>query len=74
MKDFVKYSDTVKRLRGGQENIGKKVKVRSGGKVFESKIDEIEWDIDQHIYFVDGEWYCESEVEILTQDNNKGYE
>jgi len=56
MKDFIKY----------QENIGKKVKVRSGDKVFESKIDEIEWDIDQHIYLIDGTWYCESEVEILT--------
>ena len=40
MKDFIKY----------QENVGKKVKVRSGDKVFESQIDEIEWDIDQHLY------------------------
>jgi len=44
---------------------GQKVKVISGDKVFESTIDKIGWDIDQYIYFIDGEWYCQSEVNAL---------
>ena len=63
---FCRKPETSRMVIKYQENIGKKVKVRSGDKVFESKIDEIEWDIDQHIYLIDGTWYCESEVEILT--------
>ena len=44
---------------------GTKVKVISGKKMFEGVIEKTEWDFDQWCYFIDGEWYCQSEVNVL---------
>lgn len=38
------------------------VKVVSGDDVFEGEVTKIEWDTDQWTYFVNSEWYCQSEV------------
>jgi hypothetical protein len=36
--------------------------VKSGDKTFEGIIESIEWDFDQYIYLINGEWFCQSEV------------
>lgn len=39
-----------------------KVIVMSGDNYFQGKIDKVEWDLDQWSYFINGRWYCQSEV------------
>ena len=41
------------------------VKVISGDDVFEGEVTAISWDIDQWAFMVDGEWYCQSEINCL---------
>lgn len=41
------------------------VKVISGDDVFEGEVTEMSWDIDQWIFMVDGEWFCQSEINCL---------
>ena len=36
--------------------------VKSGDRLFEGLIEKIEWDTDQNIYLINGEWFCQSEV------------
>jgi hypothetical protein len=36
--------------------------VKSGDRLFEGLIEKIEWDIDQNIFLINGEWFCQSEV------------
>ena len=38
--------------------------VKSGDRRFEGFIEKVGWDIDQNIYFIDGEWFCQSEVSL----------
>ena len=42
-----------------------KVKVKGNFGWFEGVVEKVEWDVDQWAYFVDGEWYCQSEVSPL---------
>ena len=44
---------------------GAKVKVISGEQIFEGVVEKTEWDFDQFIYLIGGEWYCQSEVNVL---------
>lgn len=41
------------------------VKVISGDDVFEGEVTAMSWDIDQWAFMVDGEWYCQSEINCL---------
>jgi hypothetical protein len=41
--------------------------VRSGDKLFEGIIKKICWDFDQHIYLINNEWYCQSEVTLINK-------
>jgi hypothetical protein len=41
------------------------VKVISGDDVFEGEVTAISWDIDQWAFMVDGEWFCQSEINCL---------
>jgi hypothetical protein len=41
-----------------------KVTVTSGVQIFEGTIEDIEWDFDQHVYLINGEWFCQSEVTL----------
>tara|TARA_R110000765_G_scaffold15279_4_gene44085 strand:+ start:154 stop:303 length:150 start_codon:yes stop_codon:yes gene_type:complete len=43
--------------------IGNIVKVTSYEKTFDGVVKEIKWDFDQWIYLINGEWFCQSEVE-----------
>ena len=36
--------------------------VKSGDRLFEGLIEKIEWDTDQNIFLINGEWFCQSEV------------
>ena len=38
--------------------------VKSGDRLFEGLIEKIDWDIDQNIYLINGEWFCQSEVTL----------
>ena len=38
--------------------------VKSGDRLFEGLIEKIEWDTDQNIYLINGEWFCQSEVTL----------
>ena len=38
------------------------VRVISGDDNFIGEVTKIEWDLDQWAYFVNGEWYCQSEI------------
>ena len=44
---------------------GTKVKVISGEQMLEGVVEKTEWDFDQWSYFINGEWYCQSEVNVL---------
>jgi hypothetical protein len=33
--------------------------------VFEGEVTAMSWDIDQWAFMVDGEWYCQSEINCL---------
>ena len=38
--------------------------VKSGDRLFEGLIKKIEWDTDQNIFLINGEWFCQSEVTL----------
>jgi len=38
------------------------VRVISGDDNFIGEVTKIEWDLDQWTYYVNGEWYCQSEI------------
>jgi hypothetical protein len=38
--------------------------VKSGDRLFEGLIEKVEWDTDQNIYLINGEWFCQSEVSL----------
>ncbi|MFP4019108.1 MAG: hypothetical protein ACLFUH_07650 [Bacteroidales bacterium] len=42
--------------------VRRRVIVVSGNKTFAGEVTKIAWDVDQWIYFVDGDWYCQSEI------------
>lgn len=49
---------------------GAKVRVKSGDREFESFVEMVEWDWDQWAFLIYGEWFCQSEVEIIDSKNN----
>ena len=50
-----------------QFNVSNKrvVKVISGDKIFTGEVTGIKWDFDHWIFFIDGNWYCQSELNAL---------
>ena len=38
--------------------------IKSGDRLFEGLIEKIDLDIDQNIYLINGEWFCQSEVTL----------
>lgn len=40
------------------------VNVRSGDKSFTGEVTKIEWDFDHWAFYIDKNWYCQSEVSL----------
>jgi len=64
--DLEEYIDELEKVEEPKPlDNGTDVTVRSGDKRLNGKIEKSEWDFDQWTYFVNGEWYCQSEVTKL---------
>ena len=46
---------------------GDPVEVKSGDKCFTGYVEKVDWDFDQMIYMVNGEWYCASEIKKIKE-------
>jgi len=56
---MIKIADVMCQFNTSEKRM---VKVVSGNDIFEGEVTKLEWDFDHWIYFVNGDWYCQSEI------------